>query len=544
MVVALVAHGALDAHAERKTVCTITINSSNEKEAFQRSLPPDRYQFVELVQKDNPRWLSDACRQNVQCDVLVISGHHDVEQGFFSDNVQVGEFLSIDAMEHASCSNACSGIFSRVKEVYLFGCNTLNPHSLPIDTAELARSFVREGRTPADAERLARALAARHDDNNRDRVRRIFKDVPVIYGFSAVAPLGPSAATLLAQHFQLDGTASVATGRTSASLVERFSAHGMVAVSGVHSGDAIDAFRGDVCEFADDRTSPAERLGFVQKLLDRNGAEARLFLDRLEKVANSLPPDAERTTDLAAALDNIVHDAKARARFLDFARDADDLTVRSRMFAVAQKLDWLTVEEQQAELVRMIDERMLPLPATPRDVNLACSLNRDEALSLMEEHWWAAPRPIDDVAHAAIRACLGSLDDRPRVLQALTSPRDDEGQIAQVYLVYRPIIDARELREVVAGIASMSATPAKIRALETLSHQSVSDPVALEALAEAFPAAESVGVQVAIAGVLLRAHYPEEDKPELIQTLRQYRRRSGSGEDLIDVLIRRLERSQ
>src|SRR6516225_9688544 len=93
LVVALVAHGALDAHAERKTVCTITINSSNEKEAFQRSLPPDRYQFVELVQKDNPRWLSDACRQNVQCDVLVISGHHDVEQGFFSDNVQVGEFL-------------------------------------------------------------------------------------------------------------------------------------------------------------------------------------------------------------------------------------------------------------------------------------------------------------------------------------------------------------------------------------------------------------------------------------------------------------------
>src|SRR5262249_12093977 len=325
LVLALLAYGAFDARAQRKTICTITINSSNEKEAFQRSLPPDKYRFVELVQKGNPNWLKEACRQDIQCDALVISGHHDVEQGFFSDNVQVAEFLSIDAMEHASCSNACTGIFSRVKEDYLFGCKRINPHSLPIDAAELVRSFLREGHTPADAERLARALAARHDDNNRDRVRRIFRDVPAIYGFSAVAPLGPSAASLLTRHFQLDGTASVATGRTSTSLLERFSAHAMVAVSGARSGDAVDAFRADVCEFADDRMSTAERLGFVHRLLDRDAAESRLFLERLEKIANSLTADERGSPEVSAILADIGHDEKARARFLDFAHDANDL---------------------------------------------------------------------------------------------------------------------------------------------------------------------------------------------------------------------------
>jgi len=38
-----------DALADKKTVCTITVNSADEKEAFRRTLPPDKYQFVELV---------------------------------------------------------------------------------------------------------------------------------------------------------------------------------------------------------------------------------------------------------------------------------------------------------------------------------------------------------------------------------------------------------------------------------------------------------------------------------------------------------------
>src|SRR2546423_15453478 len=70
--------------AEKKTVCTITVNSADEKEAFRRSLPADKFQFVELVERGRPDWLSSACNRKIRCDVLGISGHYDGGNEFFS----------------------------------------------------------------------------------------------------------------------------------------------------------------------------------------------------------------------------------------------------------------------------------------------------------------------------------------------------------------------------------------------------------------------------------------------------------------------------
>jgi len=49
-----------DARADKKTVCTITVNLPDEKEIFRRRLPPDEYQFVELVERGRPDWLASA----------------------------------------------------------------------------------------------------------------------------------------------------------------------------------------------------------------------------------------------------------------------------------------------------------------------------------------------------------------------------------------------------------------------------------------------------------------------------------------------------
>ena len=89
------------AHADKKTVCTITVNSADEKEAFRRSLPPDKFQFVELVERGRPDWLASACQQRIRCDVLVISGHYDGGNEFFSEHVEASEFLPVDEMERA-----------------------------------------------------------------------------------------------------------------------------------------------------------------------------------------------------------------------------------------------------------------------------------------------------------------------------------------------------------------------------------------------------------------------------------------------------------
>ena len=59
--------------AQKKTVCTITVNSENEEDVMRARLPHDKFQFVELVEHGRPDWLASACQKKVQCDVLVIS---------------------------------------------------------------------------------------------------------------------------------------------------------------------------------------------------------------------------------------------------------------------------------------------------------------------------------------------------------------------------------------------------------------------------------------------------------------------------------------
>jgi hypothetical protein len=112
--------GALPVAAFEKTVCTITVNSADEKDAFRHCLPADKYRFVELVERGRPDWLASACRTGVRCDILVISGHYDGGNEFFSDEIESREFLPVAEMERVSCSDSCPGLFSQLKEVYLF----------------------------------------------------------------------------------------------------------------------------------------------------------------------------------------------------------------------------------------------------------------------------------------------------------------------------------------------------------------------------------------------------------------------------------------
>ena len=65
-----------------------------------------------------------------------------------------------------ACSDSCPGLFAKLKDVYLFGCESLNP----------------------DATNYASA----YGESGRDRMRRIFSKVPAIYGFYSSAPVGPT----------------------------------------------------------------------------------------------------------------------------------------------------------------------------------------------------------------------------------------------------------------------------------------------------------------------------------------------------------------
>jgi hypothetical protein len=541
MLLFLVVVWAHDAYAEKKTVCSITVNSSDEKEAFRRSLPPDKFQFVELVERGRPDWLASACRQGARCDVLVVSGHYDGYNEFYSDRLEAQEFLPLDELERASCSNSCSGLFSQLKEVYLFGCNTLNLEALKRTSAEIERSLVRSGYSRVDAERLSRALGARHAESSRDRMRLIFKDVPVIYGFSEKAPVGPVAASMLRGYFQSGGGGEIGGGRASGGLRAHFANSSMAAASGVSNSEPLAAFRRDVCQFSDDSLSAAQKLAFIHQLMGREMAEVRLYLDRIERYLASLVETERQTPVVASALEAIARDRDARARYLAFARDADQPAVRARMIAAAGSLGWLSPAEKRAELAQMIGEQLARSTLNSADVDLACALNKDRELDEEIHRLQLSPAHANNVAHAAVLACFGSPDARTQVLLALTSPNDEEVQIAQVYLRYRPITDVQELRVTTSGIVRMSDSKAQVRALDALASQHLSDLESLEELTRLFPAAESPGVQVAIAGILIRSDSRAIATPEFVQTLRQSRLRPSNGMDLIDVLIRRLQ---
>ncbi len=539
---ALVALIALDAAAEPRTVCTITVNSPDEKELLERTLPKSDFRFVELVERGRPDWLAQACRARVHCDVLVISGHFDGGTEFYTDRLDQREFLPVDEMERVACSAACPGLFSQLKEVYLFGCNTLNAEPLRTASAEVARSLVRSGHAPSDAERIAALLAERYAESNRDRMRNVFKDVPVIYGFSAKAPLGPFAASTLGRWLHAGGEREIGSGKASAKLLSLFAPSAMTVAAGATDADPGAGFREDVCRFADERLSPAQKLAFVHDYLHREMGEVRLFLDHIEKYLVSLTALDRQLPAVSRALAAIAADADARRRYLDFARDADTPAVRGRMLDVARDLGWLTQDELATEYARMIDERLGQPLLGATDVDLVCALQSRGDLEALPARVHDASASTD-VGHAAVLACLGRAAERARVLRALTSEREQDVEIAQVYFRHRPLADASELRALTAQIAAMNAPAAQARALAALAGYRIADRESLETLSRLFPRAKSIGVQRAIAGVLLRSDFGVIATPALVAELRRHRVKSPDGADVVDALLRRMETS-
>lgn len=542
---ALAAAGwAIEAAAGTATVCTITVNSANEKDAFRRYLPKDKFEFVELVEPGNRDWLASACQRKIQCDVLIISGHFGGAQvaatEFYSSELGGTEFLPVEEMERASCSDSCPGLFSRLKEVYLFGCETLSPVASQATSDEIARTLVQAGRTAQDAGRIASALNARHGETNRDRMRRIFAGVPVIYGFSSIAPLGPAASSTLSRYFQSASGSEVGSGKVSQKLLSHFAANSMTVTNGLSNSDPQAAYRTDVCKFFDVRLAPAQKLAFVHGLLRRDIKDVRMFFERIAAFLDSLTDEERQSPAFAEALARIARDPAARERYMAFARGAEP-PIRTRMIQVAQTLGWLTQTERHGEITRMINELLTADTMSFGEVDLICLVNKGGEFDNEFDASSLSASQQGMVKYGAALACLGNPESRAQMLVALTSPSDGDVQMAQVYLRHRPITGATEFRDVANGVAHMPRFGAQIRTLDTLARQHISDRASLDELARLFPVADTVGVQRAIAGVFIRANYADLDRVALVHTLTKSRLKSPDGADLIDVLIRRLQ---
>jgi len=497
---------------EPKTVCSITVNSPDERDAFRKHLPPGKYKFVELLDRKHDEWMGQACERHVQCDVLVISGHFNAGETFYSDKVDVEASLKMDELERASCSRSCPSVFAHLKEVYLFGCESLNP----------------------DASRYASA----YGESGRERMRRVFSNVPVIYGFSSAAPVGPTASMLLGRYFSAGGASEVGSGHASERLLRVFGRNHMVAIRGARDSDPGASERRQICEFFDDRETPAAKLHSIHMMVRNDPELGRKYLARIENLLTSLTEAQRDDPQFRYRLAEMGADDETRDRFLALAHASHPYGVRARMVRLAARIGWLQPQAEHDELAALVSDMLAARSVGFGEVDLACTLNDDGALKGELTRVSARGDAARGVGGAAVLACLGSDTARARVLAALASPDDKDVEIAQAYLQHHPVEDPAEVRALAAEVMSMPPSDAQVRALGALARLHIADRGILDELGRAFAQAKTVQVQRAIAEVFIRSDPDALRGSGLAGVLRSHRLKSPDGRpDLIDTLL-------
>lgn len=191
---------AYSARGLASTVCTMTFNSSDEKNEMRNLYQKNGVRFVELVPADRQDdWLDNACRSGVQCDVLLVSGHFGGV--FFGESS--GLSLSLPEIEQASCRRECEGIFKRPKDVMLYGCNTLAGKKRDHRTFEqYVQVLVRDGFDRELAENVALTRYADLGLTMAERFATAFAETPRIHGYHSTGPLGKHVAPHLRKALQ------------------------------------------------------------------------------------------------------------------------------------------------------------------------------------------------------------------------------------------------------------------------------------------------------------------------------------------------------
>jgi hypothetical protein len=532
-------------HARKTTVCTITVNSPDEKETFRKHLPKDRFEFIELVEKGQPNWLARSCARGIRCDLLIVSGHL-AGRSFFSDRLESKDQLPLDELERVSCSESCPDLFGNLKQVFLFGCGTLSAAAVQSVGADARRSLERSGLPRAEVERILSALDRDYAESNEVRMRRIFFDVPALYGFGSKAPLGPAAASALSRYFRSPGSMQemlrvqerLARGAGPQAANRRLASHftdsGMKVVGGLTVADPAVRVRAEMCTFFDDRQSPASKLDFIGELLGREMAEVRMYLERVETYLEGINDEATGSPEWWTSLSRIAADEEARERFLQFARDADPPPVRLRMMDVAFRLGWLTPEQERQEQVQLV-QRLLEAPRLGMgEADIICKLANAQDIGVNELRLRAQSGPAASVA----RACLGDTDARQAVRAFLLSHDEDAFLGARILFDSDPMTPtdlkwyAEEIGRGTGGAAAAE------RALHVIARQGIRDRAVLDAYLHLLTIDLASETKQAVAYVFLFADWSQVDREKLNVAVRK----SGLAEEgVLGFLLRRLE---
>ncbi len=388
----------------KKTVCTVTINSSEEARAFREHLSPDQWNFVELANPEDTSksgWFRNACEKKISCDILILSGHFGGT--FFGSETELR--LSMEELESASCQAKCKGIIDQPKEVFLFGCNTLASKEKDTRTPEeYQRVLVADGFSVSQASQIAAFRYSAFGDSFKGRMAQVFANTPRIYGFSALAPSGTTVEPLLKRYLgrssefysNFDESNKVLKSGTNSALKQAFNYTTLVQVPGLTV--AIEALNKKpspraatpYCFLADDGESRLSKLSYIKTSLQEG--RAFTFISHIDKFVNdaafmtSPPNAAEQQT-----IQEMATDPKIKKDFEQYLRLPGDvyLPVRVNVLNLMRGLGVLSVEEH-AKLIQKHLDLDFSRPLTRAKVDSVCSYDVQaevEASDIPDARW-------------------------------------------------------------------------------------------------------------------------------------------------------------
>lgn len=350
----------------KETICYISINSTHERELFKSYYPEANH--VELVPQNessyNKRdWFREACRSNIICDKLVISGHFG---GIFVG--ESGFTLSTQELEKYSCLNSCDNIIKSPKEVYLFGCNTLATKDSDRRTLEeYVDVLVRDGFNPSDAQLFAALRYSPIGRSFKQSMESIFSNSNLLFGFDSIAPSGANVSEKLKTYLQLyTPEYSQKIWQSSLSYTHRTYSKGMA------SKDSL------LCSFIEE-SDTLKILKISRDALNSSKKWDFIFLiqDALKDINIS-----ELLPEEFGVFQDISKNEKLKKEFYSMIKKIDSIPSHQfSLMKLGKKLDWLTLADLD-EYVNQLVTRFSRGGLSSFETNVLCTLEYPYKVSL------------------------------------------------------------------------------------------------------------------------------------------------------------------
>ena len=229
----------------------------------------------------------------------------------------------------------------------------------------------------ATAERVVGTRYGPLGPSFRESLRRIFMDVPRLYGFSSVAPAGEHTAPLLERYFRAKGDyrryleqGDRDSGRNAELLAAAFHGTGLVQDTGLTPAEPAAADRYRICRLYDERETVADRLRIIAQLMAREDFLA--FLPTIQLFIDRHPPE-QLAGEERGLFEEIRRSDAARDELLRIVHELDVSALQLELTHFARHLGWLSPEAFRAVTVAAAHE-LLHRPLTTEVVDVMCEI--------------------------------------------------------------------------------------------------------------------------------------------------------------------------